>query len=172
MSIISNLIKNYASETITVENFKTGIADILMGVASFVEGTKNQVDDAVLAEIEADVNFDSIASNAATWLRTLLKLDDKKPMFLVPVMHAAPPKIFLGLVRAKLVSEVAKRDHISRKEARAKVQLLPDGDILKAAEGEHIGVGAIGDGTILAWLMAHLPDILALITKLLPLILA
>lgn len=171
MSIISSLVKKYLGELITNTNAEKLVDDGLNTIASFVAGTNNQVDDAIFAELEKDIDFHHVAQESVAWVRSMLNLDLATHKMFGPAI-ARPPKIFLALVRARLVTEVSRTKHISRDEARKQVGKADDNFILSHANENGIKSMAIGDGTILAWLIAHGPEILAFIMKLLPLILA
>lgn len=174
MSFLSKLIAEqltkYADETVTVANVTAGVNRVLGDIAAFVADTTNQIDDAVFAELQLDVDFAGLAASATNYVRGMLGLSVGSPsIFAPPTVAAGPPKLFLGLVRARLVAETMKAKGVSRAAARKIVAGITDSQILAVAETKGIGVGAIGDGKILQWLVTHGPELLALVMKLLSL---
>lgn len=171
MSIISNLISKYLDDKLTAANAQQLMNNALQSVASFVAGTSTTIDDAVFAEVEKDVDFNALAANSASWARTLLGLSAQTHFFAAQ-NATAKPHIFLMLVRGRLITEAVRKQGLSRQEARAKVAQLTDEQIMAKVDDANVARGAIGDSGILAWLQAHLPQLLQIITALLPLLLA
>jgi hypothetical protein len=181
MSLLSTLLKKYIGDVVTTVNAQLFVHDRLAEIAAFVAGTENQIDDAVFAEISLDVDFDTLTANTVIWARAWLGLgggvrgtgtSTPSVMFAPRPMQADGrlPGLFLGIVRGRMATELAKKKGISRSDARTLVNAKSDDEILRAAEAAGAPMGAIGDGTILNWLIAHGPDILALIMKILPLL--
>lgn len=151
---------------LTADNAKAAVDKELLAIGEFVAGTGNTIDDAVLAEVEKDVDFDHWATVLVEKARAVLGLKPSR------MFTANTPHLFLGGLRLRLVNRVMKEKGCSRAEARAQVAKASDDFLLTHAEKVGIKRGAIGDGSFLQWLVTHLPDLLKLIEMLLPLILA
>lgn len=186
MKILETLFNKVLAEYVTEEKIKTLFGKIVSDVGVFVAGTENTIDDALWEGIQKDVDLDKVAELSADWIRGLFGLDGMRFVGGYQFFNVQPPpmesgdsptvegrsKVFLNLVRARLVSEACKNSGCSRAKAREAVNKITDTTIMAAASGQGVAMGAIGDGTILEWLRTHLPDMLKLVATLLPLILS
>lgn len=171
-NVASRLVVGWVDQNVTAKTVKAFVDQRLADLAGYVAGTDNKIDDALLEEAAKDFDFDHAAEVSAAWLRSLFGLAPKM-MMAGPLTH----RLFFSLVRARLISEVCREKGCTRSAARQAVAAaeaagqLSDQAILTAAAAHGIQPEAIGDGTILNWLVQHLPDLLKLIETLLPLIL-
>lgn len=191
MGILSSLINKYVAETVTAVNVSTVVDNAMNNLAAWVAGTPNRIDDAILAEVQENVDFDYYIPKFTSWFRGLIGINSsgfstpKGPGLPLEGMYSAPiggfsashPRFFLTLIRGRLVTEGAAKlrangvgAYEARQKARAAVNKLTDETILEAADQMRIPRGAIGDGTIFNWILSHLPEMLALVMKLLPLL--
>jgi hypothetical protein len=82
------------------------------------------------------------------------------------------PRLFLRHVRKRLQQELQQQADVKATEAKRRVNTLSDSVILEAAHQQGVQTAAVVGGTFLDWLKSHLPQILAILAALLPLLLA
>lgn len=171
MGFLDNIVQKEISGVVTEVNIGKAVSSLMTQIAGIVAGTDNKIDDAVLAELDKDVDFAALAKGTASWLRNLLGVSPEASavIHINEPRNAGQPHIFLKLMRARAVTELVKANNVSRTEARKMVASKTDAEFLDASDQVGIPRSQIGDGTILQWLITNGPQIIAFIMQILKL---